>query len=410
MIQNLSYSNTSIKHNKSLFYYIALIVILIMYFIFFNANSILPDNSTVMNSALGKEVNAGSTKLSINKWEYNKNKGFMEVELSYKDSGDYITTKLNFSAKAKVNVKEKLNVKTILNTDNIYIVRIENIPKNYEAIALKVSQNSSANTTSTIDTNDISTDDFSSSTANDSDNTGTITNNSTTLYCDYRKVKINNNIKDEEQKYYIINITKSKISNINKDINTVNNSIKTNDNLTDMANDKINTLNSQYKYEITQEQTNTDQQINTYKAKIVENERQNSTLEITKSSLLEKINKLNEKINDIKQSEVKADIKTKTDTKIKTDNADIKVNNTLFMLQSKREKQQENFNHIESNHNKEMKKYIYKYELFIEGKKERKPIKKPKVIKKVAKKTSKKVVKKVVKKAPKKAVKKVSKK
>ena len=67
-----------------------------MYFIFFNANSILPDNSTVMNSSLGKEVNAGSTKLSINRWEYNKDKNFMEVELSYQDSGDYIATKLNF--------------------------------------------------------------------------------------------------------------------------------------------------------------------------------------------------------------------------------------------------------------------------------------------------------------------------
>jgi len=101
VIRNLAYSNSSVKHNKSLFYYIALIVIIVMYFIFFNASSILPDNSTVMNTALGTEVNAGSTKLSINRWEYNKDKNFMEIELSYKDSGDYVTTKLNFSAKAK---------------------------------------------------------------------------------------------------------------------------------------------------------------------------------------------------------------------------------------------------------------------------------------------------------------------
>jgi len=114
MIRNLAYSNSSVKHNKSLFYYVALTIIIVMYFIFFNASGILPDNSTVMNTALGKKVNAGSTKLSINRWEYNKNENFMEVELSYKDSSDYITTKLNFSAKAKVDVKKQLNAKTMV--------------------------------------------------------------------------------------------------------------------------------------------------------------------------------------------------------------------------------------------------------------------------------------------------------
>ncbi|MCB2294674.1 hypothetical protein LGK95_14315 [Clostridium algoriphilum] len=82
-----------------------------------------------MNSGLGREVEVGSTKFSINRWEYNENKKIMEIELSYKDSGDYIATKFDFSAKAKVNVKKQLAVKTMLNTNNIYIVQIENIPE-----------------------------------------------------------------------------------------------------------------------------------------------------------------------------------------------------------------------------------------------------------------------------------------
>lgn len=303
MIQSLAYSKTSVKNNKSMFYYISFVFIIIMYFIFFNANSILPDNSTVMNSSLGKEVNAGSTKLSINRWEYDENKKIMEIELSYKDSGDYIVTKLNFAAKAKVDIKKKLNVKTILNTDNIYIVRIENIPENYEAIALKVSQNSSSNTDVNIDTSRITTDDFSSSTVinnlSNDNNESITTNNSTTLYCDYRKVKINNNIKEETQEYYLINITKTEISNINKDVITINTKVKCNENLIIMANEKINSLNSQYKYEIKEEQNNTNQKINSYKAKIADNQQQNANLQLTKSSLIEKIDKLEQKVKDI---------------------------------------------------------------------------------------------------------------
>ena len=301
MIQSLVYSKTSVKNNKSMFYYISFVFIIIMYFIFFNANSILPDNSTVMNSTLGKEVNAGSTKISINRWEYDENKKFMEIELSYKDSGDYISTKLEFSAKAKVNVKKKLNVKTMLNTDDIYIVRIENIPENYEAVALKVSQDSNLNTDINIDTSHITTDDFSSSTVSNNlsnDINESITNNAT-LYCDYRKVKINNNIKEETQKYYLINITKTEISNINKDVITINNKVKSNENLIVMANEKINSLNSQYKYEIKEEQNNTNQKINSYKAKIADNQRQNANLQLTKSSLIEKIDKLELKVKDI---------------------------------------------------------------------------------------------------------------
>ena len=306
MIQNLAYSKASVKNNKSIFYYVSFVFIIIMYFIFFNANIILPDNSTVMNSSLDKEVNAGSIKLSINRWEYNENKKFMEIELSYKDSGDLFVTKLDFSAKAKVNVKKKLTVKTMLNTDNIYIIRIENIPENYEAIALKVIQNSSSDSNINIDTSTITTDDFSSSTVGNDLSNGSnnaIKNVSTTLYCDYRKVKINNSLKSETQKYYLINITKTEINNIDKDVITINNKIKNNENLIVMANEKINNLNSQYKYEIKEEQDNTNQKINSYKAKITDNEQQNVNLQNTKSSLIEKTKKLEQKVNDITKGE-----------------------------------------------------------------------------------------------------------
>ncbi|MCB2309248.1 hypothetical protein LGL08_22215 [Clostridium estertheticum] len=301
MIGNLACSKTNVKHNKSNFYYVSFVFIIIAYFIFFSANSILPDNSTVMNTSLNKEVNVGATKLYINRWEYNKDKNFMEIELSYKDSGDYISTKFDFSAKAKVNVKRQLAVKTMLNTDNIYIVQIENIPENYEAIALKVSNNLGSNPDVNIDTSEISTDDFSLSTIDKSinNNNDSIKNDFTTLYCDYRKVKINNNLKSETQKYYIINMSKTEIKNINNDVITIDNKIKNNNNIINIANEKINNLNSQLKYEIEAEQNKTNQKINSYKSKIDGCGQENGSLQMTKVALVDKIAKLEQKINDV---------------------------------------------------------------------------------------------------------------
>ncbi|MBU3174411.1 hypothetical protein [Clostridium estertheticum] len=415
MIEKLAYSKTNVKHNKSFFYYASFTIIAVIYFILFNSNSILPDNSTVMSSALGKEVTVGSTKLAINRWEYNENKKFMEVELAYKDSGDYVATKLNFSAKAKINVKEKLDVKTMLNTDNIYIVRINNIPKNYEAIALKVSQSSGENSNIKVDTSDITTDVFSSDTTDESkidDVDDVIKGDSTTLYCDYRKVKINNNIKAETQKYYIINITKSEISNIKKDITTVDKSIKRNESLINIANNKINNLNSQIKYEIKEEQNNTNQKITSYKAKITDSEQQNVNLKKTKTSLIDKITKLKEKINDLENPNAKPSIKPNAKPSIKPNVKpsikpnvkpkvkpsvkpsvkpkvkpsvkpsvkpnvipNIKTDNVLFKLQNEQQDLQKQLDLTQLKHDEEMKKYEDNYKLFIVNLKESKELK-----------------------------------
>ena len=205
-------------------------------------------------------------------------------------------------AKAKVNVKKQLAVKTMLNINNIYIVQIENIPENYEAIALKVSQNIGLGSNINIDMSDISTDDFSSNSVEENinnDNDNAIKNKSTTLYCDYRRVKINNNLKAETQKYYIINILKTEIKNINNDVITIDNKIKSNDNIINISNEKINNLNSQLQYEIEAEQNKTNQTINSYKAKIDASGIDNASIVITRASLIDKIAKVNQNINDV---------------------------------------------------------------------------------------------------------------
>ena len=287
-----------LKNNKSIFYYSSFAFIIIMYFIFFNATGILPDNSEIMNTDMGKEVDVGSTKLYVNRCEYNKDKNFMEIKLKYTDTNDFIKPKLDFSAKAKVDIKTKLDVKTMIATDDTYIIHVENIPENYGAIALKINENSNAN----VDNSNINAEDFSLDAINNSisstDNNG-ISSNIATIYCDYRRVEINNNLKEETQKYYLLNITKSQINDLKKDINTIDSTKKYNKNLINIANTNINDLNSQYKYEIKQEQNNTTQNVNSLKAKIKGINQQNIDLQSNITLLQAKIKKLGQKVSDI---------------------------------------------------------------------------------------------------------------
>lgn len=307
-----NFIETSVKnkrHNKSMFYYFSFTFIIIMYFIFFNANGILPDNSQIMNTDLNKEVDVGSTKLYLTRCEYNKNQKFIEIQFKYADTDDYIKPKLDFSVKAKIDIKTKLNVKTMIATDDTYIIHVENIPKNYEAIALKITQNSNTNGDySDINASDFSLDAVDNSTI--STNSNIISNNSATIYCDYRIVKINNNLEEETQKYYLTNITKSQINDLKKEINDIDTTKKDNNNLINIANTNINDQNNQYKYEIKQEQSNTTQNINNLKANIKSINQQNKDLQNNISLLQDKIEKLGEKINDITGPNVKKKAKS----------------------------------------------------------------------------------------------------
>lgn len=289
----------STKNNKSFFYYFSFFLIVAMYIFFFNSKSFLPDASPVINTDINKIMYIGGTRISISRWEYNPQKSFMEVELNYDDidSTNGITTKLYFTAKPKSDITRKLVVKTLITTDNIYILHIENIPRNFEAIALKVSQNSSINDTDDI--NDFSVDNIDKNMQSDSTNNNQIVNNSTTLYCDYRKVKINSNLKIETQKNYIIDITKREIDTMKNNINAIDKKVTDNKKLIDMCNKKISDLKDQFKYEIEEEQKNTTQQINNYNFKINDIVTKNNDLINNKNLIQEKIEKLQLKIQDI---------------------------------------------------------------------------------------------------------------
>ena len=85
-------------------------------------------------------------------------------------------------------------------------------------------------------------------------------------------------------------MSKTEIKNINNDVITIDNKIKSNENIINIVNEKINSLNSQLKYEIEAEQNKTNQKINNYKAKIDANGVENASIKVTKAALIKMAN------------------------------------------------------------------------------------------------------------------------
>ncbi|MDS0528322.1 hypothetical protein NNC19_21785 [Clostridium sp. SHJSY1] len=281
------------KNNKSRFYYVSFVFIILAYFIFFNARNVLPDSSEIMQTPANQEINVGSSsiKITLNRFEYNQNENFMEVEFKYSNK-ETIATDFNFLAKVKTKNDKisEINVNPIINTNNTCILHIENIPKEYKVISLKAYEKSSQ-----IDTEGSEND-------SKNQNASKKESYSASMYFDYRKIEINNELKVESEKYYMMNIVKNDIENINKEIEVIDEEIKKNLEFVDISNKKIEELNGQVKYQIDKEVAQTKQQIQGYKTKINESIEKNEELKTTKNSKLEKIKKLNEKLNDISKN------------------------------------------------------------------------------------------------------------
>ncbi|MDD3225737.1 MAG: hypothetical protein PHX70_13740 [Clostridium sp.] len=303
MTKGLKFSTRS---NKSVIYIIAFVIIVTGFFIFFNLGNLLPDNSQIFNTPKGQISYIGSTKIAIKRWEYNKEKGFMEVELNYSEADDSVDSAFKFSAKPESYPKMKLPIKTIITTDDTYIIHINDIPKDYKAIALKVTQTAN-NTDDTGDTSDVdsssdSSDDFSTSSLNSS-TSSSVTSQTTeaTLYCDYRKVKVNNTLTTETRKKYLITLTKQDIKTLNLNMKKIRNNIDKNNSMIKSYNDKIANLNNNIQYEIQEEQQKTLSEIDSCNTKIKNLNDANTSLESQKELVKQKIEKLNLEINNIKK-------------------------------------------------------------------------------------------------------------
>lgn len=120
-------------------YYVGIALFFILGFGFFGTSKIffaeeLPVNQTPLNTVLDLRANG---KFTINRWIYDEDKNKMEVILVTNDLKDY-TTELDFSSVSRTNVKQPLPTNLVFNDNEIYILHVDQVPKNFAQLAIRL--------------------------------------------------------------------------------------------------------------------------------------------------------------------------------------------------------------------------------------------------------------------------------
>ena len=173
----------SIKRQSYLYIFFVVVIIILSVF-FFTARMFLPDDTVIKNTDLHQTYTLNSTtKIILTDWIYNENKEFMLVKFNLKDVNYNYNYNLDFEAVSRKNVSEKLPIKVIYKRLDRYYLLLENIPKDYDSISLRIHQ--------TFDNKD--------------------DENTLKVYGDSREMKVDNNLKILSEKEYIVEEKKIEI-------------------------------------------------------------------------------------------------------------------------------------------------------------------------------------------------------
>ena len=173
----------SIKRQSYLYIFFVVVIIILSVF-FFTARMFLPDDTVIKNTDLNQTYTLNSTtKIILTDWIYNENKEFMLVKFNLKDVNYNYNYNLDFEAVSRKNVSEKLPIKVIYKRLDRYYLLLENIPKDYDSISLRIHQ--------TFDNKD--------------------DENTLKVYGDSREMKVDNNLKILSEKEYIVEEKKIEI-------------------------------------------------------------------------------------------------------------------------------------------------------------------------------------------------------
>lgn len=124
-----------IKENK--FILINIIVIFSLYTLFFTSNMFSEQQSPNFDTPLNEKINITETfSITIYEWSYNKNQNKMEVIISKENNNIGENVKPRYEA---ITIsQQKVNVKTIIDDEKMTVLHLENIPKNFKAISLRL--------------------------------------------------------------------------------------------------------------------------------------------------------------------------------------------------------------------------------------------------------------------------------
>ena len=264
--------------------YVFVSFIFIMGFVFFGTSKLfiaeeVPINQTELNTEFDLRT---SGKFSINSWIYDEEKNIMEVTIVTNGMKDY-SSELDYSSISKSNLKQELPIETVFNDNEIYILHISKVPKNFEQVALRLHR-SEKNMQDIFIEEDI-----------DSKTNKKLVS---TVYTDERKVD-RGTIELKSNRSYLLQVTEDIITETNVKKEDINKKIEKVILLNEDLNNEIEDLKKDLLYETLDEQIDTNNKIYRLEREVESKEKDIDLMRQDIKNMDSKIERLKQKKRDI---------------------------------------------------------------------------------------------------------------
>lgn len=270
-----------VHSKKNIYYFTATILIVAFTILFFTSKFYLYDDTPVHQTPLNKAITSlNDTEITPIRWEYNPKNRLMEIELIQKNTSDNpLNATLSYYAKERsgndiLKLKAHQIYKNPASGDTI--VEIKNVPTNYQLLGLFINEKAPAsinNHPSSVSPSSDGTSGSDSEQVNEKPVTSKLT-----IYGDYRRVKINSNLKRKTNKAYFENDIKNSLHLQQVKIEQIKKSVAQQDKLIGELNKQIATLKENKSYQTDSDQTQINSQIQQKEAAI-------KTIQINKDDL-----------------------------------------------------------------------------------------------------------------------------
>lgn len=265
--------------------YIVITLFFIVGFAFFLTSKVfIADELDILNTEIGKEHNLNSNgKFIIKDWVYDEKNNKMQVTLITSNMRSYLS-ELNFRAVARVNLDKELPTEVVYSSNDIYIIDIHEVPKNFQQVALRL-----------VKKDILLGEEFEQESTENHNEEKLITS----IYADERVVK-RGSITERNVKDYAIQVTDEMIKESKKEIEELNNKIKNEKSVINRINEEIATLKNEIIYQTLEEQEQTNNSIYNMEKEIQKSNNTIENLELDIKSLEAKIERLEQRKRDLK--------------------------------------------------------------------------------------------------------------
>ncbi len=257
---------------------------------FYSTKLFFADTVDILNTEIGKEFAINNlSKFTVNEWVYDEETSKMQVTLITSNLTDHLSD-LEFVAVSKSNLKKSLPTKVVYSTHDVYMIMIEDVPKNFGQVALRlVKQEIDLEKMLSIDTINSSESD---------EQTEIKDSILVSIYADQRVIETGT-VKQQKVKEYAFKITNELITETENSRELLMKDIQKNTLFISRIKEEIEVLKKELIYQTTAEQDVTNNKIFSLENEIESFEKKNSDILVDVDSFDAKIERLIQRKRDL---------------------------------------------------------------------------------------------------------------